>query len=190
MHGTNYTDLENPKECQQWKTITNPAEVEFYIRLRNKNHFGQAQGTPFTIEPLQDNLNWEATTNLSNEILQNGYDPAYYEDELDSIPQYVSLLHTCKAVSTLDAIPAEITEEDFSSRIRRWRETTTTSPSGRHLGRYKALFTKIPKPTNVETPQKLSKSSQPNKQKSETQFWLLSIIVFVPAISSNDGRLS
>ena len=40
------------------------------------------------------------------------------------------------------SIGASITVESFRGKIRKWRESTTTSPSGRHLGRYKALFSK------------------------------------------------
>ena len=35
-----------------------------------------------------------------------------------------------------------ISFEDFRGKINAWRESTTTSPSGMHLGHYKALFAK------------------------------------------------
>ena len=50
------------------------------------------------------------------------------------------LLQACKSVTPLDSIPAELTFSEFQGKIVKWRETTTTSPSGRHLGCYKALF--------------------------------------------------
>jgi hypothetical protein len=34
----------------------------------------------------------------------------------------------------LDTIPAELTMKDFAGKIKSWQESTTTSPSGRHLG--------------------------------------------------------
>ena len=37
-----------------------------------------------------------------------------------------------------------ITEQDFRSSFATWRETTTTSPSGRHLGHLKSLLHTIP----------------------------------------------
>ena len=39
-------------------------------------------------------------------------------------------------------ISPTITEDDFRGKLQAWRETTTTSPSGLHLGHYKALFAK------------------------------------------------
>jgi hypothetical protein len=37
-------------------------------------------------------------------------------------------------------IDCEITEEDFISAFKAWKESTSTSPSGRHLGHYKAII--------------------------------------------------
>jgi hypothetical protein len=39
----------------------------------------------------------------------------------------------------LDALPQYITEAEFVSKFRTWNESTSTSPSGIHLGHYKAL---------------------------------------------------
>jgi hypothetical protein len=38
-------------------------------------------------------------------------------------------------------IDCEISEEDFLLGIKGWKESTSTSPSGRHLGHYKAIVT-------------------------------------------------
>ena len=46
------TPIEDPAICVNWRTVTNPDEIEHYIRLCNHGHFGQAQGTPFTELPL------------------------------------------------------------------------------------------------------------------------------------------
>ena len=40
----------------------------------------------------------------------------------------------------LDSLKATITKEELEGKMRVWGETTTTSPSGRHLGHYKDLF--------------------------------------------------
>ena len=39
--------LEDPKTCIDWKLITDPKHVEYYLMLRNQIHFGQAEGTPY-----------------------------------------------------------------------------------------------------------------------------------------------
>jgi hypothetical protein len=52
------------------------------------------------------------------------------------------VLKECKASATLDSIPAPLTFVSFSGKLSVWKGKTTTSPSGRHLGRYNALFTR------------------------------------------------
>jgi hypothetical protein len=37
-------------------------------------------------------------------------------------------------------IPVDISVEEYSSAIKKWKESTSTSPSGRHLGYYKATL--------------------------------------------------
>ena len=107
--------------------------------LRNRLHFGQAEGTPFTQHPLHKDVEWAATLLTSDLILQG----EYRVQEFDT-PQCKELLAACKAKTELNSIPHEMTMADFRGEMKTWRESTTTSPFGRHLARYKALFTNIP----------------------------------------------
>ena len=126
--------LEDPKTATEWRMITDPQEVEYYLLLRNRLHFGQAEGTPFTQEPLNTDLDWAATTNPADQVITGTYTTT------SSVPNCQDLLSACQAVTELDQLPAEISAAEFRGKIQTWRESTTTSPSGRHLGRYKALF--------------------------------------------------
>ena len=128
-------DLQDPKEASEWRTITDPFKIEHFLMLRNRMHFGQAQGTPFTVPPLSDNLNWTASTPSADAILQDTF---ISPPEISKICKQV--ISACQATTILDQLPATITLESFEGKVVKWRESTTTSPSGRHLGRYKALF--------------------------------------------------
>jgi hypothetical protein len=66
-------------------------------------------------------------------ILKGDYNAA----ELDGITQL--LLKHCETVSSLDVVQPELTMDEFVGKIKVWRETTSTSPSGRHLGHYKTV---------------------------------------------------
>ena len=129
-------EIQDPKTCTTWRSITNPDEIDHYIRMRNRGHFGQAQGTPFTEIPVTNEINWAADTITAQDILL-GHSQI---DSIKSIPQCQALLDACRAATELNALPAEITCDEFKGKIKSWRELTTTSPSGRHLGRYKALI--------------------------------------------------
>ena len=65
--------LEDPKTCTRWRWVTDPQEVEHYLLLRNRLHFGQAEGTPFTRPPFQDELDWSASTDTAEQILEGSY---------------------------------------------------------------------------------------------------------------------
>jgi hypothetical protein len=119
------------KNKQSFRNLTIPSEIEYYLMERNRRHFGQAQGTPFTQGILAELINWPANTETAELILRGDY----HNEELDNISQL--LLRHCEAVTQLDTIATKITMEDFLGKIRVWREGTSTSPSGRHLGHYK-----------------------------------------------------
>ena len=61
-----------------------------------------------------------------------------------------------KKVTDNEKSSSFITTEDFDSRMRKWRESTSTSPSGRHLGHYKVL---------VATPDRSLQENEFNKLK-------------------------
>jgi hypothetical protein len=46
-------------------------------------------------------------------------------------------LEECKRPKNVMEISATISDEDFRKAVQKWRESTSTSPSGRHLGHYK-----------------------------------------------------
>jgi hypothetical protein len=47
---------EDPKSCTSWTQVDIPTEVIRHLQDRNRKHFGQAHGTPFTIPPLSHHL--------------------------------------------------------------------------------------------------------------------------------------
>ena len=129
--------LSNPKQASNWKRITEPDEIEFYLQVRNRLHFGQAHGTPFTIAPLSDEIPWDGDSSTVEDILQGQYIPS---KDVQALCREVIL--ACQQKDQTPIIPSTLSYEAFRGKMRKWRESTTTSPSGRHLGRYKALFNK------------------------------------------------
>jgi hypothetical protein len=101
---------------------------EFLIK-RNKVHFNQAHGTPFTVEPL-DKLDWSACSNESESLLK-GQIP----QEIQSPNKYaMKILKHIAEKPQLPEIDTYLSPEDVAQGFRRWKESTSTSPSGCHLG--------------------------------------------------------
>jgi hypothetical protein len=128
------------KAKQPFREINLPSELEYFLIQRNHRHFGQAEGTTFTKTPFSTSLNWQADTNAADLILEGVYDTTDLEDVT------ALLLRHCERVTELDSIPTQLSLDDFVSKLKIWSESTSTSPSGRHLGHYKTL----PKPLTTE----------------------------------------
>ena len=47
-------------------------------------------------------------------------------------------------ITDADTLPRSITEKEMMEKYKFWPETTTTSPSGRHLGHYRSLLPNMP----------------------------------------------
>jgi hypothetical protein len=112
-----------------------PDEIVYYLLTRNRLHFGQAQGTPFTLPLFTNHLDRQASMETAELILTGDYSTS----ELSDIQAL--LLHHCQS-KHLDALSLLITEAEFISKFKIWKESTSTLPSGLHLGHYKALVSR------------------------------------------------
>jgi hypothetical protein len=115
-----------------WKTVDLPEEITYYLLLQNRLHFGQAHGTPFTKPSLLHKINWMASTETAKLILHGDFDSSELMD-LQAL-----LLHHCQHQDAT-VLPSLITAAEFISKFKCWNKATSTSPSGMHLGHYKAL---------------------------------------------------
>jgi hypothetical protein len=114
---------------------------------RNRKHFHQADETPFTGGAenlvLYNLLVYTGMSKAAREVV-NGSFLDKYGNELGHIlpetEQVIKELAMPEEIRVLSKkIECEISEEDFISGIKCWKESTSTSPSGRHLGHYKAI---------------------------------------------------
>jgi hypothetical protein len=123
----------------QWRTIDVPDEVERLLLARNRErHFGQAHGTPFTVEPLSQLIDWSAASSTSDLVLHGSYNTS----EFDEITRLLVL--SSLQVRQEGIIPTKIMLTNLKAKYKSWNESTSTSPSGRHLGHFKLLLSRNP----------------------------------------------
>jgi hypothetical protein len=115
---------------------TEKADVHRECLQRNRKHFNQAAGTPFTIYPLSE-VGTKATKFKMGKM-PDGRSVRMPSDTFLETNTIIDLLQSSK-IPVEANISAEISLEDFVSAIQVWNENTSTSPSGRHLGHYKLL---------------------------------------------------
>jgi ribonuclease HI len=114
----------------QWETVTDQEQMQNLLRQQNIKHFGLAHGTPFTCEPLIK-LNWEANSKEAD-MLINGEMPEAFDQITNKYTR--NLLEYIRNMPQLPEIDCQFTPDEVATGFRKWRESTSTSPSGCHLG--------------------------------------------------------
>ena len=128
----------NPKHCTEWRQIDVPSEVLALIQQRNRDHFGQAHGTPFTIPPLSEHLGFTGYSEYGQQMLDGTYDTTELDENVQLFIQHLEHIHERE----LDETRSSVSAAEFRGKLKVWSESTSTSPSGMHLGHYKALIAK------------------------------------------------
>jgi hypothetical protein len=106
--------LEDPKmvdkeETNEWREAKCPKEIEFLLRLRNQQHFGQAEtdGTPFTTKEMKHKFNWNTSTNEAELVLEGEYE----DEEISEITRL--MLDNLTRVTDVDDIPKFLHEKNL-----------------------------------------------------------------------------
>jgi hypothetical protein len=115
-------------------------------------HFSQADGTPFTTPPLTTKFGPNGTNSNSIDLLQGKFTMSTLEAP-DSV---LAILDKLRYVQEKDSVPMHLTSKDLRSGIPKWKESTSTSPSGIHLGHDKALLQMEHPPSESEEDNQLS----------------------------------
>jgi hypothetical protein len=122
---------------RQVREIDTRQALEAAIIARNRRHFAQADGTPFTRPPLS----FIGSQNHFNLYEDAAGQPIEVPD--DSFIETHTILDILRehAAHPPPSWSAEVDFDTFISAFLHWTESTSTSPSRRHLGLYKALIT-------------------------------------------------
>ena len=86
---------------------------------------------------MKKKFNWQATIVEASAVL-NG---KYIDADLNEVEQL--FIENLQSLTGTDDTTNKLTCNKFRGKMLAWVEQTTTSPSGRHLGHYKALFSTI-----------------------------------------------
>lgn len=129
---------EDPNACTQWKQIDIPTEIVCLLQEWNRHHFGQAHGTPFTVPPLANLLGYTGFGDAQQQNLRGTFNVTGYDEK--NVQLLINHLHYTHNVVAENTRPT-IDDEDFCDKLRLWSESTTTSrPSGMHLGHFTSLI--------------------------------------------------
>jgi hypothetical protein len=100
---------DDPRACIHWKTIELPSEIARHLLVRNRKHFGQAHGTPFTTSPLVDHLGFTGQSAHAEAILDGSYDIANLDKSVQLLVRHLQKVEN----SSIDQIQPSILVEEL-----------------------------------------------------------------------------
>jgi len=129
--------VDSTKDPTQHEVIQDPNVMDQHLLEYCKKHFGQAHGTPYMVPPLAPLLGYSRLTQFGQQVLHGTADL----DKL-SLSHHTKLLlrHQQYCTPLTQPMYQQMPYEQLMQGFCKWKECTSTSLSGRHLGIYKALL--------------------------------------------------
>jgi len=121
-----------------WVSLNSPKDIAEHVCAANTRQYHQAHCTPCGKEPLSSFLGYKVDKPGALAVIQG--DPLPDEVRSCILPETESIFQTLQdlACRKISPISQQITPDQFKSCYKAMDERTSSSPSGRHLGHYKA----------------------------------------------------
>ena len=165
------------EENGRFRSIHDQDEINILLTRRNAQHFSQADGTPFTI-PTLASIFGKYGTNENSRLLLNG---ELQINNIATTEATKTLLGALKRVTPEGTVSSHISAEAVRLGYKKWRESTSTSPSGLHLGHDKAITRFKERDRESKLDKLLSKRFLKTRQRCSTSQLNM-------AMSTADGR--
>jgi len=123
------------------KPSMTPPQLKRLVLKQHQTHFSQANGTTFTIDPLQSLINDKCTSPFAQQVLQGTVD---IDSQPIDIHTKMLLKHLKKKTQPNENPTHNIDPEAIIQGFKLWPKWTSTSPSGHHLSIYKSLAKHFP----------------------------------------------
>jgi hypothetical protein len=123
-----------------WSTVNQPIDIAKHVCAANRHQYNQAQSTPFRTEPLATHIGYKADTIGAADITAGKPLPDHIGQQL--IPETRAIFDSLQSLASI-SFPQQspiITTDQLASCYNAMDERTSSSPSGRHLGHYKAAI--------------------------------------------------
>jgi hypothetical protein len=122
-----------------WDTVITRDEIESHLLEFNRESFRAAAKSPCGHGVIHDALTFSSLSEESKALLR-GVVPSTWVGDDTLLQEFLASFQTPQTVLDAEPINIELSSEDISYGFKTWAESTATSPSGRHLGHYKALI--------------------------------------------------
>ncbi|KAI2500343.1 hypothetical protein MHU86_14151 [Fragilaria crotonensis] len=121
-----------------WDTIFERDDIEQHLLHYNRESFRAAAESPCGHGLIHDAITFSSLSDDASELLSGTVPPEWYGDD-DTLREFLASFAIPAKVKDRGDLSTEVSEDDICRGFQKWPESTSTSPSGRHLGHYKAL---------------------------------------------------
>lgn len=129
---------DTPNEDILWTTVVTREQIDRHLLQYNRDSFRAAAASPCGHGIIHDALTFSSLSPDSEKLLE-GIVPDEWCGRDNYLREFLASFVIPDHVRNKGDITIDISEEDVIKGFQEWKETTSTSPSGRHLGHYKAI---------------------------------------------------
>lgn len=112
--------------------------MEKHILTYNMDSFRAAAESPLGHGVIYNALTFSGISPASSSLLSGEF-PAEWHGDDEVMREFLASFTIPERVGQKGEISSLISEDDIRKGFGTWKESTSTSPSGRHLGHYKAI---------------------------------------------------
>lgn len=123
-----------------WCSITDPGLIAKFVCAENTRQYNQAEQTPFGSGYLRDQIGLDASTQQADDLLQGRFIPDQCEQLMPETLDIIDQLGKPLQISAAQP-KSKISISEFQAAYKTVKESTSSSPSGRHVGHYKVAAT-------------------------------------------------
>ena len=135
---SNFSYLQKPPQDVIWEKVIDRAAIETHILTYNRESFRAAAASPCGHGIIHDEHTLTGLSSAAKGLLQ-GLLPDHWQATDAHLQAFLASFTLPKTEKNTPPISTSISTKDVSRGFKLWKEKTTTSPSGRHIGHYKAL---------------------------------------------------
>ena len=129
----------NPVNEIEWETVLDREKVEDYLLQYNKNSFRAAAESPCGHGTIYDAITFTSLSHQAKEFLYGQLPQEWHKDD-HLLRDFLRSFQIPDKVKQMKHIKTSMSAKDIVKGISGWKEKMSTSPSGRHLGHYKAII--------------------------------------------------
>lgn len=122
-----------------WEHVFDQESIEEVLLEYNHCSFRKASESQLGSGFIYDSLKFSSLSQAGSEIL-SGHLPESWNVHDPRLIEFLASFAIPDQVKSAPLIQTHITEDDFIYGFKGWKEKTSTSSSGRHLGHYKAII--------------------------------------------------